>query len=631
MVTFRRNLTALLLVTGMGLSLYVMIAILGFVSSSAVHYTNFVLVILILSGIVGLRMLVDEKIKNSINKWWYARLALVASGTILGVAGAAYIRFHALRLVVVAPFFESMDFWAGVVFVAGMMLLNWFHWGWILTTLIVIIMAYFFYGHLIPVFLLQHPEYDLNFTMNYIGLGLTDGIFWMAPLAADTIYFLVLFAAILIGVGMLRMVIEIGKAAGSHVRGGAAFPAVIGSGIVASVMGQAATNVVLTGRLTIPMMIRYGFRKEMAGAIEATASTCGQIMPPVLGLAGFIIAVFLNRPYIEVALAALIPALLFLTGVTVGVVAYAYRERLPRLSEPVDWKVIARLLPSFLISFGAVLFLLVGFYSPSLAGLAGIVLVLLLAPLQGKYRPTRKQLYDAFDDGLVIVTVLSLLVIAIGPLAQTFSTTALAGRLGVLIVDILPDSLFLMLVGAMVTALFLGMGMPTPVAYIIVSLTLVPFLQQIGVEPLSAHFFVFYFAVFSTLTPPVAISALAASKLSGGSFLGTTVDAMKLMLATFIIPFAFIYHPEILSFPNLTWGVVLPVLLILCVQTCSAACAYGYFLQDLGGFKRLAFGLTAVAGFIVIVNEQTVTWVAFLIILVATLAWVAGTVRTAEQ
>ena len=125
----------------------------------------------------------------------------------------------------------------------------------------------------------MHPEYDANFVMNNIGLGTTDGMFWLSRLAADHIYFLVIYAAILLGVGMLKMVIEIGKLTGNRVRGGAAFPAIIGSGIVASVMGQAVSNVVLTGRLTIPMMKSHGYRKEMAGAIEAVASTSGQIMP----------------------------------------------------------------------------------------------------------------------------------------------------------------------------------------------------------------------------------------------------------------------------------------------------------------------------------------------------------------
>ena len=502
------------------------------------------------------------------------------------------------------------------------MILNWFHWGWLLTSLVILVMGYFFFGHLVPIPLLMHPEYDANFVMNYIGLGTTDGMFWLSRLAADHIYFLVIYAAILLGIGMLKMVIEIGKLTGNRVRGGAAFPAIIGSGIVASVMGQAVSNVVLTGRLTIPMMKSHGYRKEMAGAIEAVASTSGQIMPPILGLAGFIIAVFLNVAYIEVAMAALIPALLFLSGTCIGIVVGAYRERLPRLREPVDMAVIGRLLPAFLVSFSAVLILLVGYYSPALAGLAGLLLALTMAPFQGRFRPKLKALYDAFEDGLVIVALLSLLLIAIGPLAQTFQTTNLAGRLGSILVLVLPNSTFLMLLGAMVVALLLGMGLPTPVAYLMVALTLVPFLQQIGIEPLLAHFFVFYFAVFSTLTPPVAVSALAAAKLSGGSFLGTAFDAMKLMLATFIIPFGFVYNPQLMSFPHLSWDVVPPVILLLILQVTSSLLCYGYFLRDLNGYERGMFGVVTVAGMVLLINGGVAPLAVFLALLAASAGWV---------
>ena len=160
---------------------------------------------------------------------------------------------------------------------------------------------------------------------------------------------------------------------------------------------------VLTGRLTIPMMKKHGYDASMAGAIEATASSAGQIMPPVLGLAAFIIASFLNRPYIEIALAATIPALLYLVGVAIAVTVYAKRRKLPKLTEKADLQMIARMSPTFLISFGVVLWLLLGYRSPAIAGLYGIVLALGLSLLQGRYRPKWKALYEAVDEGFVLV------------------------------------------------------------------------------------------------------------------------------------------------------------------------------------------------------------------------------------
>lgn len=619
--TVRRVIDHTFVCIGAVLTIYIVTATLGWISNSSQHYTNFVLATLAMAGLLLLRNLLDERISGNEQRFWQLRLIFAIAATVVVTAGALYLRVQALHLESVQPFFDDRDFYVGLVFLIGVLLVTLYHWGWILTTLIILAILYFFFGHHIENPYLTHPEFDANFVMNYMGLGLTDGMFWLAQLAADQIYFLVIFAAMLLGVGMLRMVIEIGKLTGNYVSGGASFPAIIGSGIVASVMGQAVSNVVLTGRLTIPMMKNHGFRPAMAGAIEAVASTSGQIMPPILGLAGFIIAARLNVAYIEVAMAALIPALLFLSGMSIGVLVASYRERLPILGESIDTEAIRRLLPTFLASFAVVLFLLVAYYSPAFAGLAGIIVALVMTLFQGKFRPSLRALRGAFEDGLEIVTLLSLLLIAIGPLAQTFLTTGLASRLGIVMSQILPDSALLMLFVAMVISLLLGMGLPTPVAYIVVSLTLVPFLQQIGVEALLAHFFVFYFAVFSTLTPPVAVSALAAAKLSGATFFATAIDAMKLMLTCFIIPFGFVFHPELMSFPNLTWSVIPPVALLVVLQITTAVSCYGYMFRDLTLAERGVFGIATLIGFMQLVGGGAINLAVFVVLVAGVFAW----------
>ena len=596
MISIQKWVKILFVALGTILTVYIAFSTLGYISNSKVHYANFTLCIMLLSSLYGIQILVDEFNKHTNRKVFYFRAWLLLVGASLAIAGAAFVRIHAIRLDQIHPFFEDFDFYMGLIFLTGVLLLTWFHWGLILTSLIALTVIYFFFGHLVTLPVLMLPEYDPKFVMNYLGLGLAEGMFWFARVAADNIYFLIIYASLLLGVGMLNLVIEIGKVAGNRVRGGAAFPAIVGSGIVASVMGQAVANVVLTGRLTIPMMKSRGFRPNMAGAIEAVASTSGQIMPPVLGLAAFIIAVFLNVPYMDVALAGLIPALLFLSGVTFGVLVNAYQEDLPKLSETIDADAIKRLLPAFLLSFGVVLVLLLGYYSPSFAGLLGIAVALAVSPLQGRYRPTRKALFDSFSEGLALITLLSLLLIAVGPLAQTFQTTNLAQRLGAFLSQIVPDSKLLMLTGAMVVSLLLGMGLPTPVAYLVVALSLVPFIMATGVEAIVAHFFVFYFAVFSTLTPPVAVSALAAAKLSGGTFFGTALDAMKLMLTTFIIPFSFCYHPQLLKFPNIGWDVIPPIALIIVLQITTSAACYGYFFTRLTWVERWLFAFVTASG-----------------------------------
>jgi TRAP transporter 4TM/12TM fusion protein len=627
----RRAANGLFMIIGSLLTVYVVIATMGWAGGSAEHYTSFFLAITTMAGLLLLQRLFDEKINGNVQALWPIRMAIVTAAFIAVVGGALYLRIHSTRLEQTQPFFEGTDLWVGLILLSGIMVFNWFHWGWLLTSLIVLTIVYFFFGHLIENPYLAHPEHDPGFVMSYMGLGLNEGMFWLTQLAADQIYFLVIYAALLLGVGMLRMVIEVGKYTGNHVRGGGAFPAIIGSGIVASVMGQAVSNVVLTGRLTIPMMISHGYRKNMAGAIEAVASTSGQIMPPILGLAGFIIAARLNIPYVDVALAALIPALLFLTGTTIGVMVYAHREGVPQIVEPIDTEAIRRLLPTFLVSFGAVLFLLVGYYSPAFAGLAGIVAALVMIPFQGRFKPTWRELYDAFEDGLYIVTILSLLLIAIGPLAQTFLTTGLANRIGLVMVQLLPDNTILMLLVAMAISILLGMGLPTPVAYVVASLTVVPFMQHVGIQALFAHYFVFYFAVFSTLTPPIAVSVLAAAKLSGGTFFGTAVDAMKLMLTTFVIPFAFIYYPSLLSFPNLEWNVLIPIVTCLLLQfTVSVAC-YGYFLRSLTAPERWLFGVVSAAGYAALTDKGVMSNMLFVGLLAAISLYMYLTSSNAER
>lgn len=618
------------LAIGVALTAYIAVAAFGYVSNSSEHYSVFILAIVMMTGLLAVRNLCDEKLGipdpetgdlRPVRPFFWLRFAFAAVAGLMATVAMTYVLANAADLEVKQPFFDQTEMVFGWMMTVSILMLCLIHWGWLLTGVIVIAIVYFHVGHLIQNPLFITPKYSPEFIMNYLGLGTTQGFYYLAQVAADSIYFLIIYAAILLGVGMLDMVLEVGKVTGRRMSGGAAGPAVIGSGIVSSIMGQAVSNVVLTGRLTIPMMKKYGYSGSMAGAIEATASTAGQIMPPILGLAAFIIASFLNRPYIDVALAATIPGLLYLVGVSIAIVVYARRNDLPRLEETVDRAMIWRLLPTFLVSFGVVLWLLLGYRSPAIAGLWGIVLALALCVLQGRYRPSLRKLYEAVEEGFLLVAVLSLLLIAIGPLGQVMLTTNLSGRLGSVLVQYLPDSQILLLLGAMVVSIVLGMGLPTPVAYIIVALALVPFMQQIGVPPLQAHFFVFYFAVFSTLTPPVAVSVLAAAKLADASFLRTAGDSLKIAATTFIIPFAFVYSPELMSFPNVGWNVLPALLEVLMIQLTASVAAYGYFLRSLPGWARLAALAAAIAGFLGMTDQGNAWFGAQVAITLAIAAW----------
>ena len=628
---------SLMLWVGMLMILYVGIAVFGLVPSSARHYSTFLLFVMIMSSFAAFKVIIGERLGFKMIEDGYAeatampaktpllvwiRAALALAGSVLAVAGAAFVRIHADRLERTSPFFDGLDMVMGGTLTVGVLILTLIHWGPTLASIVALAIAYFFFGQHIDHPLFTHPAYEPAFVMNYIGLGVTQGLFLYAQTAADDIFFLVIYACTLFGLGVMPMIVEAGRLVGGRLPGGAAAPAILGSAAVGAVMGTAVSNVVLCGRFTIPLMTRYGYSPAMAGAIEATASTCGQIMPPVLGLAAFLIASTLGIAYVEVVKAAVLPGVLYITGVAIGVAVYAMRNNLPKLNEPVNMQIIWRLLPTFGISFLTVIIMLVNYYSSSIAGMAGVVVALVLSVFQGRYRPKLRNLRAAFQEGLMLVSLLSLLLIAIGPLGQAFQTTNLSGKLGIWLITILPDSQIILLIGAAVLSIVLGIGLPTPVAYLIAALAVVPFMIQIGIAPLQAHYFAFYFAVYATLSPPVAESVLAAAKISGAGFWDTGMHAMKLAATTFIIPFAFVFNHELMAFPNISWKMIWAVVEVLIVQWTSSIFLYSYFRRSLTAIERCGFLIAVLLGYTAIMRPEIVYTYLTLGLTIVLMAWV---------
>jgi len=614
-----RVLDTLFLVMGLILISYLAATTISLFQDPVQHYATFVLAIFVLVGLVTIRNIINDDSQGF--KFWF-RLCLFGLASIVVLFAAAYLRYHANRLNMIQPFFTDLDIVVGWFLLGTMLLLTWFHWGTLLTSMIVLSILYMFVGHLIPSPLFGHGEFSLSFAMSYMGLDIVSGLFWFVPLAADKIFFLVMFAALLLGIGMLRLVMEIGKLVGRHVRGGAAFPAIIGSAMTGAVMGQAVSNTMLTGQLTIPMMKKHGMNPNFAGAVEAVASTSGQFMPPILGLAAFIIAAFLNIPYIEVAMAATLPAFLFIGTVFVAVVIAARVFGLGYLNEPLNMKLIFRLFPTFFLSFIVVLVLLFLYYSPNVAALAGIACMLVISFFQGKeFRPRLKTFTDSFRSGLNVCTVLCLLLVAIGPLCQMATTTDIASKLSTLLAMVLPPNIPLILIGAMIISLILGMGLPTPVAYLLVAITIAPFLQELGVPAFVSHMFGFYFAVFSTISPPVAISCLAASKISGGTFTGTVRESLRLALPTFIIPFAFAFNPELFNFPKVTVNGLIVFFLTFFCQFCLVVALYGFLFIRVNVVGRILFGITCAFGVWYLIYHSTYFLVMFLALGAGLILW----------
>lgn len=612
-------------------TLYMAVSAFWLLQESINHYATLVFAIVLISGLLVLRRVLAEGQQRRGYRFW-TRLTLAGVMLVTGVVSTSYFRLNGLRLQIEAPFLGDFDIVMGAVLLVAVLLANWFLWGAILTLVIAVVIVYFFFGHLIGNPILRHAPYEWNFVMSYMGMNGTEGLFSYIPDGVEKLYFLVIFSAVLIGSGMVTLVLEMGKAGGRYFRGGAAFPSIFGSAMVGSVMGAAVSNVILTGRLTIPMMKRAGFKSEMAGAIEATASTAGQIIPPVMGLAAFIMAALLNIPYITVVLLAVVPSLLYISGVTIAVLVKANADDLPRLQERPNLLAVGRLLPTFVIPFAVVLTLMLLFYSPAIAGVAGTAVVFVLAPLQREFRPSLLQMKHALGEGFETAIGLSLLILAIGPLAQTFVTTNLAGRLSAVLIQVLPEIQLILLVVAMGLALLTGMGLPTPAAYVLVALTVAHFIQGVGVKAIPTHFFIQYFAVFSALTPPVALASLAGAQVAGAPFLRTAWEALRLTLPIFLVPFAFIYHPALLEFPRVSVAMLVAIGACVVFQLVSSVALYGYFFRTpLNVVERGAFALAALIGATYLVAPRPVYLWVFLAAVVIEVLWVVAGKRKASR
>ncbi len=578
------------------LTLYVGVSTIYLFQDVSIYYAAFLAFILIISAIDNVKNSIEKKISGN-SPLGVLRIITAWTALAIAIVVSLYIAFNASRLQMIQPFITNTDILVGWFFIGIIIFLVTVHWGFIFGAIIAISFFYFLWGDLVPIKILAHPHYNMPFVISYMGMNATEGFFTFISLLTDNIYFLVLFASFLLGAGLLSLMMELGKAAGKHVRGGAAFPAIFGSTAVGSVMGQAVSNIALTGQLTIPMMIKYGFKKSTAGAIETVASTSGQLIPPILGLAAFMIAATLNIQYIDVALTAIYPTIIYIVVTTVAILFIANAQKISYLKEEINWNLIIRLLPTFLVPFTIVIILLIMYYSPSLAGIIGIPLVIIFLFLQGKkYRPKFGAFTLNIKEGLRLIILLSLLGIGVGGFAQVITVTQLASNLGIYFSMAFPSNLLFMLILTMVICIFAGMGLPTPVAYLIVSLTLVPFLQELGLPALTAHFFVFYFAIFSTISPPVALGCLAACKISGAGFMKTCMESMKMAGPTFITPFVFVYNHSLLEFPHISINGIYVLCMTIAVQIILCIGLTGYFIRNLNLFERAFFIVCAGLG-----------------------------------
>lgn len=416
-------------------------------------------------------------------------------------------------------------------------------------------LVYALFGNYIPG-AFGHTGYSIEWILEHLSLT-TEGIFGIPVGASATFVFLfVLFGKFLESSGAGQFFIDLSYAMAGRTRGGPAKIAVLSSALMGTVSGTAVGNVVTTGTYTIPLMKRVGYRPVFAGAVESAASTGGQIMPPIMGAAAFILAEFLGIPYLKVAAAAAIPAILYFLSVGFMVDFEALKNNLrglPASELPALAKILKKdghlILPLIII-----IILLVSGRTPYMAGFASIIAVVGVSFLRRHTRFDFGTIFQALKLGAEGAIVIAVTCAAAGVVIGAASLTGVAVKFAAFILSFAGGKLYLALPLIMVSSLLLGMGLPTTAAYVMVAALAVPALVEMGVVPLAAHLFAFYFACISAITPPVAIAAYAGAGLAGSPAMKTGFEAVKLAASAFIVPYAFVYGPELLllsSWPNI--------------------------------------------------------------------------------
>ena len=537
---------------------------------------------------------------------------------LVGAASALYIVVNYQELVFRAGMNNETDFIVGVVgtlmvFEAARRVV-----GWPMITVAFVFIAYAFFGPYIPG-IMAHRGVQVQELFDHLFFT-TEGIFGTPMGVSSTfIYLFILFGSYLEATGLGKFFIDLANAVAGWAAGGPAKVAVLSSGLMGTVSGSSVGNVAGTGAFTIPMMKKLGYRPAFAGAVEAAASTGGQLMPPVMGAAAFLMAEFVGVPYFDVVKAAVIPALLYYIGVWLGVhyEAKKYglkgtpREELPKFG------------PLFMekghlaIPLAVIVYLLVSGYTPMRAALAAIALSIICACLRKSTRIGLKEIVNGLIDGSKGVLGVLIACATAGIIIGVVTKTGVGLKVATALLDLSGGQLLPAMFFTMVTSLILGMGVPTTANYVITSTIAAPALVQMDVPVLAAHMFAFYFGIVADVTPPVALAAYAGAGIAGANPMRCGVIAAKLAIAAFIVPYIFVLAPELLMINATTLTIVYSALTAIIGMWGVSMAMIGFCQNALNSLQRVLF----MAGGICMIIPGHITDIIGVVCLIAAFMW----------
>jgi len=537
---------------------------------------------------------------------------LIALALALTVLYIPYI-FEELAFKVGNP--DKIDVFMGTILLVGLLEGTRRAMGWPLPIIAIVFMIYAMFGQEFPG-LLKHAGNSWSQIVNHLYLT-SQGVYGVAiGVVATYVFHFVLFGVLATRIGLGQLFLDVASAIAGRYAGGPAKVSVFGSAMFGMLSGSSIANAVTVGSLTIPAMIRVGYPRHFAAGVEAASSTGGQITPPIMGAAAFLMIEFLNIPYRDIALAATFPAFLYFFGMFMQVHFEAKRQNLRGLTE----EEMPKLKESFrkrwptLIPLVVLIGVLVSGRTPYLAAFAGITACIVVGLLNPVQRLRWRDLYDAFETGakyaLAVGAAAGTVGIVIGVVTLTgvgfkvsfiviAASQAIAGAAAAILPDFLVNMQTLTLIAALaitgLVCILMGCGIPTTANYIIMVAVAAPTLVQLGVQPLAAHMFVFYFGILADLTPPVALAAYAAAGMAGSDPFKTGNTAFMLGISKLLVPFVFIFSPSLLLvLKGFTWEEFFITLSGAIVGLVFLSAAFsGYFLTHMKAWERWTFALAA--------------------------------------
>ncbi|MDV4145262.1 TRAP transporter permease [Shimia sp. FJ5] len=550
-------------------------------------------------------------------------LDLVLSAASLGVAG--YLAFYAETIItqgweVVAP--------AQAAIVSGLLVLLSLEAvrrtaGSLLMVICTVFAAYPLFADIMPAFL-WGPSFNLSETVSAHAMGMESIIGIPLRVVADTLVGFIIFGSVLAGMGGGQFFMDLSMALMGRKRGGAAKVAVLSSGLFGSLSGSVISNVLTTGRLTIPAMQKAGYPAQYAAGAEACASTGGTLMPPVMGAVAFIMASFLDVPYTTIMVSALVPALLYYLALLLQVDLYAARNGLEGQPDAqqvsmssvlaLGWHHLASLLALI-----AMLFI----FSPSKAAYYATALMLVLAFLRHRKLPKADAIMALLQDVTGNIAHLVATLCGIGMVVGSLAITGVGSAFSRELIQYGGENTPLLLVLGAITSFVLGMGMTVSACYIFLATLLAPALVELGLDPIGSHLFVLYWGMLSYITPPVALAAITAAQISGASGMRAGFTSMRLGATLFVLPFVFVYEPALLlNGPTLT--------IVAAVGTAVLAltlisCAFEAYLYGIGRVGTVARVALFVAGGLLLVPDRAVELAGVIVLAATVLAlWFSG-------